>query len=200
MTETVESNVDDLELYSDNHPFRLPLRRRSFESESDFGKFIKGCERLVRSSLEYKEWKQYIIEVLGVNTCMITSESMADCSVEVHHHLPSLYNIVKVIINKKVSEEQEFSTFDICSETIKLHFQNKIGYVTLIKSMHEKFHNKMLDVPIEIVKGNYTGFLAEYGDHFDDDDMDVINSRLSVAEGNCSWSRNNYIINEAVSE
>ena len=33
MTEEVKSNVEGLELYSDQYPFRLPLRIRNFENE-----------------------------------------------------------------------------------------------------------------------------------------------------------------------
>jgi len=39
----VKSNVESLELYSDNYPFSLSLRISNFESESDYKKFVKGC-------------------------------------------------------------------------------------------------------------------------------------------------------------
>ena len=151
----VKADVKGLELYSDDHPFRLPLRVKNFEDTSAYNKFIKNCERLIRASSEYKLWRKYIVDVLGVNTCTITHEKMDEVTIDVHHHVPSLYIAVKTIINKNIEKETEFSTFDVCLETIELHFKNKIGYTTLISSMHEKFHNGFLSIPIDYVKGDY---------------------------------------------
>lgn len=191
-TEEVKSNVEGLELYSDNYPFRLSLRIRNFERETDFKKFLKSCEKLVCGSLEYRMWRNYIIDVLGVNTCMVTDEKMDEVSIEVHHHIPPLYDVIKALVNKKIENSEEFSTFDIALETIELHFANKIGYLTLIKSMHEKLHNGYLTVPISFVKGDYQYFLREFSKYLDDEDLDKINSRLAVNESNCSWSRDDY--------
>ena len=188
----INSEVEGLELYSDQYPFRLPLRIRSFENEAEYTKFIRNCERHIRSSIEYKQWRNYIIDILGVQTCMVTNERMDQCTIEVHHHIPSLFVLVKSILNKKIDNEEEFSTFDISLEAIKYHFQNKVGYVTLVKSMHEKFHNGYLGVPSSVIKGNYQAFIEEYSAHIDDEDLDVIQQRLSITENNCGWSRDDY--------
>lgn len=188
----VKSNVEGLELYSDNYPFRLSLRVKTFENESEYKKFLKNCEKIVRGCLEYKLWRDYITDVLGVNTCMITDEKMDEVSIEVHHHVPSLFALVKALVNKKMEREEEFSTFDIALEVIELHFMNKIGYLTLLRSMHEKLHNGYLSVPISIIKGDYQYFVREFSKYLDEDDLAIINSRLAINESNCSWSRDNY--------
>ena len=74
----IKSNVENLELYSDTFPFKLPLRIKNFNDEKYFIKFIKKCESGIRGSLEYRHWKDYIIDVLGINKCMITSENTAE--------------------------------------------------------------------------------------------------------------------------
>lgn len=188
----IKSNVEKLELYSDQYPFRLSLRVNKFDSEQDYKKFIKNCEKLVRGSIEYRLWVKYIIDVLGNNTCMITAENMDECSIEVHHHIPSLYQAVSAIVNKHLEKNEEFSTFDICLESIEIHFENKIGYVCLINSMHEKLHNGALSVPKEIIKGNYMAFISEYGRYLDEEDMNLIHARLAVNTGNTEWTVNNY--------
>lgn len=193
----IKADVQGLELYSDQYPFRLSLRIQNFESEADYKKFINNCKKIVRGCLEYKQWKNYIIDVLGVNTCMITDERIDECPIEVHHHIPSMYVLISALINKHVEKEERFSTFDIAQRAIELHFQNKIGYVTLISDLHKKFHNGYLKIPKEMIRGDYDFFLKEYGSFVDDDDMDSINQRLSVTMNNCSdypykWSRNNY--------
>ena len=186
------SNVEGLELYSDQYPFRLSLRIENFQSETDYNKFVKNCEKLIRSCLEYKEWRNYIIDVLGVNSCMITEEVMSECTVEVHHHIPSMFVLVKALVNEKIDKNEPFSTFDIALSAIELHFMNKVGYVTLIKSMHEKFHNGHLLIPTEVIKGDYRYFITEYSRYLEEDDIDNINQRLSITEGNCGWTRNDY--------
>ena len=188
----IKSNVKGLELYSDQYPFRLSLRVGNFETETEYVKFIRNCEKLVRGCREYKEWRNYIIDVLGINTCMVTSEKMDECTIEVHHHIPSLFVFIKTIINKEIEQDRQFSTFDIALKTMELHFQNKVGYLTLIKSMHEKFHNGFLSIPKELVKGDFNWFLNEYSEYIDEEDLDVINQRLSINESNCSWTRNEY--------
>jgi len=188
----VESNVENLELYSDNYPFRLPLRIDNFENEAEYKKFIRNCEMLVRRSAEYKLWRRYIVDVLQVDKCMITNERMSDVTIEVHHHLPSLFTAVTAVVNKHIENNEEFCSFDIAQKVIELHFGNQIGYVTLIKTMHEKFHNGKLTIPIETVKGNYKQFLAEYSKYIDEEELDKIELRLTTDSSNCTWSRDDY--------
>ena len=191
-TITVESNVKNLELYSDNYPFRLQLRITNFDSETSYKKFVRNCEMMIRRSQEYKLWREYIVDVLQINSCMITNESMDEVTIEVHHHVPSLYTLIAALVNKKLDNGEEFCTFDICRESIELHFLNKVGYVTLLKSMHEKFHNGRLAIPISFVKGDYQTFVSSFTRYLDEVDLETINDRLAINESNCTWSRDNY--------
>ena len=58
--------------------------------------------------------------------------------------------------------------------------------------MHEKFHNGFLDLPINLIKGNYNIFIDQYSKYIDDDDMEIINNRLSRTISNCSWDKDYY--------
>jgi len=192
METEIKSNIKNMELYSDTFPFSLSLKIRNFENEAEYKKFVKNVEMLVRRCYEYKLWRNYIIEVLQINTCMITNESIDQVTVEVHHHIASLYTIVSAIVNKKIENNIDFHTFDIAREAIELHFKNKVGYVTLLKSMHEKFHNGYLDIPISMVKGDYQYFLNEYTKYMEQDQADTIQARLAINEHNCSWVKDDY--------
>lgn len=188
----VESNVESLELYSDTYPFRLSLRIENFENESAYKKFVKNCEMMIRRSVEYKLWRNYIVDVLQINKCMITEESMKDVTIEVHHHIPSLYTLVTALVNKCIEDNESFCTFDICQKAIELHFKNKIGYTTLLKSMHEKFHNGKLAIPINFVKGDYNYFLREYSKYLDDDELEKVELRIATKHTDTTWSKDNY--------
>lgn len=187
-----EVRSENLELYSEDSPFRLALRVRNFENETQYKKFLKNCEKIVRSSLEYNLWRDYIRDVLQIQECAITQEKMSEVSIEVHHHVPSLFILVKALVNKKIDANEEFSTFDIATKTIEMHFANKLGYITLLNSMHEKFHNGFLTIPMSLVKGDYRDFISEYSRYLDEEDLNTMNERLSINENNCSWSRNSY--------
>ena len=188
----VKSNVEGLELYSDKYPFRLSLRIDKFDNEAEYKKFIKNCEKTVRGSIEYKLWRDYIKDVLNVSKCMVTNESSGECEIQIHHHVPSLYQLMKAIINKNLETQKAFSTFDVSTEAIEVHFQNRIGFLALISSMHEKFHNGALKIPAEMIRGNYQEFLSTYSRYLDEEDLNQIFARLAEKQSNTEWSANNY--------
>ena len=189
---SVESNIEHLELYSENYPLTLPLRINNFENEAHFKKFVKNCELLIRRSNEYSSWRNYIIEILGLNTCHITDEHISEVTVEVHHHIPSLFSVVSGVVNRLVHNQQEFCSFDVARDVIQLHFENRIGYTILVKTIHEKFHNGALEIPINLIHGDYNYFIHNYGGYLENDELEKINQRLRVTNTTVSWSRNNY--------
>ena len=188
----VRSNVEGLELYSDLYPFRLSLRIRSFETGAEYKKFISNVEALVRRSIEYRLWTSYIKDILQVNCCMITQERMDEVTIDVHHHVPSLFLLVKALVNKKIEKEEEFSSFDIALEAIEIHYANRVGYAVLLKSIHEKFHNGYMAIPMEVIRGDYNWFINQYSEYLDEDDAERINYFLGINVSNCQWSRDDY--------
>ena len=190
----VKSNVEDLRLYSDTYPFSLSLRISNFDSEANYKKFIRNCEMLIRRSSEYKLWRNYIIDVLQIDECMITKEKNCDVTIDVHHHVPSLYVLVASLVNRNIEKNVEFCTFDLCKEVIELHFQNKIGYVTLLKSMHEKFHNGRLGIPAHLIKGDYKYYMENFSRYLDEVDLETMEERMVCKDVNCDWSRDEYPI------
>lgn len=192
MGDEILSNVEDLILYNENTPFSLSLRIRNFENESSYKKFISNVEKTIRGSIEYKLWRNYIIDVLGINECMVTKESISEVTIDLHHHIPSLFVFVTALVNEKIELGKDFCTYDIAQEAMELHFKNKVGYITLIKTMHEKFHNGYLTIPISFVKGDFRYFLDKYSKYLDESDLEVIDSRLAINESNCTWSVDNY--------
>lgn len=188
----IKSNVERIELYSDNYPFNLSLRIQTFENETEYTKFVKNCEKSIRGCLEYKLWRNYITDVLQIQSCAITEERSDQCGTEIHHHIPSLFILCKALVNERLEKEEPFCTFDICTKIIELHFLNKIGFITLISSLHEKFHNGFLNIPKRLIRGDYVYFLENYSKFLDEDDLETLNSRLSITDSNCNWSANDY--------
>ena len=172
--------------------FNLPLRIKTFPSAKEFEAFIKNVEKMVRFSLEYRLWTNYITEHLGNTHCAITKESMNECSIQIHHHPITLYNVVKGVLNKFLSTEQEFSSFDVSTKVIELHFQNKVGWIPLVSSLHEKYHAGFLNLPIELVGGDYKYILQSYT--IDESEYDEIMKLCNIHAEDLKqgWQRDSY--------
>jgi len=186
------SNDKKFELYSEEYPYNLLLRVTGFENEKLYFKFIKNCEKIIRSSIEYVEWRKYLKDILQNNFCLITLEVDDQVPIEIHHHVPSLFIIVKTVANKFINQKKEFCSFDVCLEVMELHFSNKIGYIPLIQSLHQKFHSGFLKIPVNLIRGNYQTFLKEYEKFIDEEDWEIINERLSNNISNTKWKNGNY--------
>lgn len=198
-TQPITSDVDNHELISDDSLYKLSLRISDFECEKELRRFIKSCELIVRKSPEYKVWTSYVREVLGFYTCDLTKENHSQCVCDIHHHPVSLFTITKALIMQHIAGTKKFCSADIAVEVLELHYQNRIGFVSLIRSLHEKFHNGFLSIPMELVHGDYKYFVDHYGGFLDDDDLERIQDRRKITFDNCGfktqyfWSNNEYM-------
>jgi len=186
--ENDQTNVFKIE----NSPFELSLRITQFSDDKEEIKFIKAVEKMVRFSPEYRLWVDYIIDTLGQNKCEFTGELKSETSVDVHHHPICLYTIVKAVIDDKLKKKEPFCTFDIARDVIELHFQNKVGYVLMLSSLHEKYHNGFMQIPVEFVSGDYKYVLTHY--EMDKEEYDRILLLCAIHKDDVvqSWTKNNY--------
>ena len=189
----ISSDLSMLGLLSNGEqPYSLTLRRKGFDQDKEFIKFVRNVERLVRSSGEYKEWTDYVKDVLGYCNCAVTDEKSSEVTIEIHHHPITLFLIVKSIMITKINKEIEFCTFDIAQEAIELHFTNRLGYIPLVRTLHEKYHGGFLRIPMELVHGDWMYVFNNY--NIEDIDMQLIGELASVKleDVKTAWSRNNY--------
>lgn len=200
----IDITSTDHVISSDNSIYELSLRRDEIEDEKELKQFIKSCEKLFRLSPEYKLWTGYVREVLGYVKCDLTSEVHGQMSTDIHHHPISLYTITKAIIMKKINEGKEFCSLDIVIDLVEMHYELNVGFIILIKSLHEKFHNGFLQLPMEVVKGHYKHFLSNLFNYLDDDSKEIIEDRLAINLENCGygeqyyWTKENYPMENAV--
>lgn len=188
---TIQSNEDNIFVLPDSQ-FNLPLRISSFPSEKDYEVFVKNVERIVRYSQEYKLWVKYITDNLGQTKCALTNETINECSLEIHHHPITLYTVVKSVLNDFMTKKLEFSTFDVATKVIELHFQNKIGFIVLLSDLHKKYHNGFLNLPIELVHGDYKYIIQNYT--IDENEYDRICSlcNIHLEDVKQLWKKDDY--------
>ena len=183
----IDVDEDTHTLSSEDNPYTLSLRVDSFEEDKDLDKFVKACTRLVRSCPEYKLWTEYIRDTLGFRKCDITGENLVKTSVEIHHHPYSLFAIVKAVVTKNIEEGKSLCTADVMIEVLQLHFEMKVPFCLLLTSLHEMFERGHLQIPMELVHGDYNYFINNLLRYLPDDESDSIMAKLSVNRDNCGW-------------
>ena len=183
----VINSMDDID-----PEFSLSLRISEFESDKELRKFIKATELIIRKLPEYRVWTQYIRYTLGYTECEITKEQHDETTVEIHHHPFTLYTLCEGVILDKLDKLENFCTLDIAMEVIKMHFDMKVAFCLLVTSIHEKYHNGYIKIPMEIVKGDYLEFVKTYMHLLPESEQNRITGLLAVNKENCGWKQQDW--------
>ena len=141
----------------------ISFRISEFESEKDYKRFVSAVKRMVRSSLEYKRWLNFLRDNLNLTVSPFTLETLEETnSIEIHHHPITLEELIEIVVFNKLEEGKSFSTFDIAREVLELHYKMQVGVIPLTETEHAKYHEGNLLIPIEFVSGNWQAILDKY--------------------------------------
>lgn len=151
-----------------------------FDSDKQRRKFINSVKSIVRHSPEYKLWREYITVTLGENYCVVTGELKREVTINIHHHPFTLYEIIDNVIEEFLTEGALFTSLDVSKKVMQLHYEDKIGYVPLATTIHEKYHNGFLQIPIEVVKGNWKQLLTEYSKFMTEEEKEAIKNKTDI--------------------
>lgn len=148
-------------------------------SDKDRVKFVKRIEKIVRSSQEYKDYIAYLKENVDMTSCRffnrVDSEDNRRIKIEIHHEPLTLFDIVNVIVEKWIVEGIPLNDLYIADETMRLHYENKVGLIPLSKTVHQLVHNSSdIIIPLTQVFGDYRAFLNEYGEFIESGFPDLI--------------------------
>lgn len=161
----------------------------SLKTDREKNKFIKRTERIIRSSLEYKDYIRYLKENVGLDHCIFFknvtngSSTRKKISIEMHHEPFTLYDYVEVVLNKFIDDGLPINDLMIADEVMNLHYENKVGLVPLSKTAHQIVHNSSkLLVPLTMVYGNYAAFVEEYNDYIPDDMFDKLEKKVNTTK------------------
>ena len=154
-------------------------------TEKDKIKFIKTVEKLVRASLEYRNYIEFLKENVGLDSCIFFQKitggtnSKKRIKIEIHHEPLTLFDIVSVVLTKYQEEGLEINALDISDEVMDLHYQNLVGLVPLSRTGHEMVHNSTkVFVPLNMCYGNYSEFLRIYEPYISEDIYEKIERKL----------------------
>ena len=80
-------------------------------NEKDKIKLIKTIERIVRSSMEYKQYIQYLRDEIDMTLCSffnnINNKNTKKISIEIHHEPFTLFDLTQIVLDKWVNEEKD---------------------------------------------------------------------------------------------
>ena len=138
-------------------------------NEKTRNKFIKNIEKIIRSSLEYREFISYLKAELGMNFCMffnnISREDIKNVGIEIHHIPFSLFDIVNIVLRKYETEDLVIDPLVIADEIMQLHHEGKVGLVPLSTTVHELYHRGDIFIPLQYVDRGFILFYQEYKDY-----------------------------------
>ena len=152
-------------------------------TEKDKEKFIKRIEKVVRSSMEYRDYIAFLKEYVDMSHCAffnnVENAQGSKVRIEIHHEPLTLFDIVQTVVNKYLEEGIPLNDLYISDEVMELHYTNKVGLIPLSKSIHQIIHNSNeLVIPLTLVYGDYKAFLEEYNDYLDDNILDKLERKV----------------------
>lgn len=114
--------------------------RESLMDVDEFRNFIRNVEMRFRSSKEYKAYKAYCIEYLGIRQCQAFGNITADdADLELHHNVLGLFDITLLITNHMINTVGIVTTYDVIEILIQEHWNNRVGVTFLSKTAHQLY-------------------------------------------------------------
>ena len=136
------------------------------DDEKQKTKFIKDIERIVRSSLEYRNYIKFLKTEALMNYCSVLNKLPDDVinniSIEMHHYPFTLYDITNAVLDRHLQCGLNFSKLSIANEIMDLHYNNQIGLVPLTETAHELAHSNTIELSSKLIFGDYERFINIY--------------------------------------
>ena len=160
---------DNTTLTSPNSLIDLPfeMTRETMLDVETYKSFITSAISAFRGSKEYKAYKSYLIEYLGIDRCQyfgnVTMEDLDDRGIELHHNVLGLFDICLLITLHVVNTVGVISTFDLIELLIREHYNNRVGVTFLSKTAHQMYTNDPDGyIPPDMTFGRWWELLSIY--------------------------------------
>ena len=166
-TSNVRPRVDRkrhvLQMAIEEKPERVKFLDRTAKERR---KYIETCEKMIRSSSEYKEYIKHIKTHFDMSRCTvfqnISNGNGKKYSIEIHHEPFTLFQITDTVLQKRQDLGEEINHFMIADEVMDLHYRGVIGLIPLTKTVHELVTNDKVFIPLQYVYQRYDLFYDQY--------------------------------------
>lgn len=177
--------------------------KKSLNDLQTFNNFIKNVEKMIRKSKEYKHYKDYLMNEVGLNYCAvfpnINTTSSEDVTIEMHHGpILTLYDYCSIVTNHFLENNLPVTSFRVYYTVIEEHYLNNVQVVMLCDLAHKLFHNQQLYINPKQAWGHLDKFVEKYSDGIDDRMFNIINKNLEMAEKYHSYDKNGILTFEKI--
>ena len=155
-----------------NRNLYLPYYKQEihFINNTEYIKFVKSVENLIRRSKEYRAYIRYLKEDVGLRQCVMFGNITDDkASIEMHHGpIFTLFDYVELTIVNEFKKPDGFvSSFRVANQVLEDHFNNLIQVVMLSEMAHKAVHPSKKEVRAEFIDidsawGDIVGYLQKY--------------------------------------
>jgi hypothetical protein len=184
-------DVGDKTISIENIP-EFDMEDWDLNNEKEFKIYIKRIEKICRTSIEYKQYINYLREYADMNRCSIlkhvTNSENYKIKIEIHHEPLTLFDIVMAIFNKRNRLRESLHEELVAQEVMYNHYKLNIGLIPLCETVNELVHNQYIVIPTTAVFGNYRKFVLDYADFID---PEVLVSLKKLEESTLNYSFDN---------
>lgn len=130
----------------------------------NYRNFLRNAETRFRASKEYKAYKSYLIEYLGIDRCQVFGNvTTEDATIELHHNVLGLFDICLLICGHIINTVGIISSFDLIQLLINEHWNNRVGVTFLSKTAHQIYTNDPNGyIPPNMTFGRWWELLSKY--------------------------------------
>jgi hypothetical protein len=120
------------------------------------------------------------------------NQDMFKIKIHIHHDPFTLYEIVKIVFNKRKTNNENLDEQLTATEVMLLHYNLLVGLIPLSETVHELVHNQYLFIPTTDVFGFYRDFIDMYDQYIDTELKEKID-RLEQASA-CYQGEDRFIL------
>lgn len=176
---TVSSRTElfDISMYKD---------KDYLKSIENFVKFVSACEKFIRSSSEYSNFKAQLFE-MGLTKCQVLGHIEADefgqVTVEMHHGpILTLFDYCAIVIDSLLARNEKVNSFRVARIVLDEHFEGNVQTVMLSKTVHQEVDSGRLFISFDQARGNLNNFLQKYSDGLNEERIQKINRYIELSE------------------
>ena len=176
---TISSRTElfDISMYKD---------KEYLKSIENFIKFVSACEKFIRSSSEYSNFKAQLFE-MGLTKCQVLGHIEADefgqVTVEMHHGpILTLFDYCAIVIDSLLARNEKVNSFRVARIVLDEHFEGNVQTVMLSKTVHQEVDSGRLFISFDQARGNLNNFLQKYSDGLNEERIQKINRYIELSE------------------
>lgn len=176
---TVSSRTElfDISMYKD---------KEYLKSIENFVKFVSACEKFIRSSSEYSNFKAQLFE-MGLTKCQVLGHIEADefgqVTIEMHHGpILTLFDYCAIVTDSLLARNEKVNSFRVARIVLDEHFEGNVQTVMLSKTVHQEVDSGRLFISFDQARGNLNNFLQKYSDGLNEERIQKINRYIELSE------------------